>query len=393
MSLSVLRPEAVHDALSSARLSRLVSAIQRLSSARELDEIVDIVRIAARDISGADGVTFVLRDGDCCHYVAENAISPLWTGCKFPLSACISGWCMVNGRTAVIPDIYADGRVPADAYRLTFVRSLVMTPVQAENSVAAIGAYWAERQTPEPEAVALLETLARSTATAITNVQLLASLTASEQTARRQLETQRLLLDELNHRVKNTLATVQSMARQTLRAAPDPAAFVAGFEGRLHALSRAHELFTRTIWTGADLAELIDEQLAVGTGGNGERIGACGPAVTLAPLVAQYIGLVIHELATNARKHGALLAPEGKVEIAWSVKVGETRELALRWLESGGPSVRPPEKRGVGLVMIERGLRHIGAQVSLTFASAGVCCDVRLPLREATECRTPPHLP
>ncbi|MCW2283519.1 two-component sensor histidine kinase [Rhodoblastus acidophilus] len=378
---SIAQAEPV-DAVSAARWSSLVAAIQRLSAAHDLDEIVEIVRVSAREISGADGVTFVLRDEDRCHYVAESAISPLWTGQKFPMSACISGWCMLNGATAVIPDIYADARVPADAYRLTFVKSLVMTPVRVENPIAAIGAYWARYEEPAAETVSLLETLARSTATAIANVQLVASLTASEQTARRQLEIQRLLLEELNHRVKNTLATVQAIAKQTLRRMRDPAAFVAGFEGRLQALSRSHELFTRTTWTGADLAELIQEQLAIGQE-NAEQIRLCGPKAMLEPQMAQHVGLVLHELATNARKHGALSAPGGRVDISWSLS--ERPELALRWAEGGGPPVRPPEKTGFGMIMIERGLRHIGAEAKVSFGREGVCCDMLLPLRKAAE--------
>ena len=383
MPLSSASAEPPCDGGLSARWSHLVGAIQRLSCARDLDEIVEIIRVAARDVSGADGVTFVLREGDFCCYVAENAISPLWTGKKFPLSACVSGWCMLNASTAVIPDIYADARVPADAYRLTFVKSLVMTPVRAEAAVAAIGAYWAKCAQPAPETVSLLETLARSTATAIANVQLINSFAASEMMARRQLETQQLLLDELNHRVKNTLATVQAIAKQTLRAAPDPAAFAADFEGRLQALSRAHEVFSRTIWTGVELAELIDEQLAIGHGEVAERIRACGPSVMLAPKIAQHFGLVLHELATNARKHGALSSPGGKVDISWSISAADASELSLLWRERGGPPVRPPERKGFGSKLIERGLRHIGARAKLTFAPAGACCDVLLPLQDA----------
>ena len=106
------RAEPVAETPPPERWSRLVTAIETLSSARTLDEIVEIVRSTARDIAGADGVTFVLRDGDLCHYVAEDAISPLWAGQRFPISACISGWCMLTGSTAVIPDIYADPRIP-----------------------------------------------------------------------------------------------------------------------------------------------------------------------------------------------------------------------------------------------------------------------------------------
>ncbi len=168
--------------------SILVEAIESLSAARTLERIIEIVRLAARDISGADGVTFVLRDGDLCHYVDENAISPLWKGQKFPMSACISGWAMLNKRTAVIPDIYVDPRIPHDAYRPTFVKSLIMVPVRVEDPLAAIGAYWANHHLPNAHETALLESLARATAISLANVSLESSLRAATAQAVTQAE-------------------------------------------------------------------------------------------------------------------------------------------------------------------------------------------------------------
>ena len=161
----------------------LIEAIENLSAARTLERVIEIVRLAAREVSGADGVTFVLRDGDRCHYVDENAIGPLWKGQKFPMSACISGWAMLNKRSAVIPDIYVDPRIPHDAYRPTFVRSLLMVPVRVQDPLAAIGAYWATHHQPDEDEIALLESLARATATSIANVSLEASLRAAAETA------------------------------------------------------------------------------------------------------------------------------------------------------------------------------------------------------------------
>ncbi len=187
MQESLLGAEDIGKNMAQEPLFALVDAIERLSSARSLDEIVEIVRISARRIAEADGVTFVLRDGELCHYVAENAISPLWAGQRFPLQACISGWCMLNGRAAAIPDIYADPRIPHGAYRPTFVSSLIMVPVGADKPLAAIGAYWAKQRQPPIKTVSLIETLARSTAVALANVQLYSSLIASERQARERL--------------------------------------------------------------------------------------------------------------------------------------------------------------------------------------------------------------
>jgi len=124
---------------------RLVEAVQQLSLARTVAAIQEIVRHAAREIAWADGATFVLRDKECCFYADEDAISPLWKGQRFPMSACISGWTMLHSEPAVIPDIYRDSRVPIDAYRPTFVRSLVMVPIRTESPIGAIGNYWATR--------------------------------------------------------------------------------------------------------------------------------------------------------------------------------------------------------------------------------------------------------
>lgn len=132
-------------------------AEERLEAASSREAIIEVVRSTARSVLDADGVTFILRDGDLCHYVEEDAISPLWKGMRFPMSACISGWSMMNAQTAVIEDIYKDPRIPHDAYRPTFVKSLIMTPIM-EPPVAAIGAYWRDRRSFTDREVAAIKT-------------------------------------------------------------------------------------------------------------------------------------------------------------------------------------------------------------------------------------------
>jgi GAF domain-containing protein len=127
----------------SVREMLLQDARKRFRTADSRRAVIEMVRETARKICKADGITFILRDGEFCHYVEEDAIGPLWKGQKFPLSACISGWSMLNAQTAVIEDVFADPRIPYDAYLPTFVKSLIMTPV-GEKHVAAIGAYWKE---------------------------------------------------------------------------------------------------------------------------------------------------------------------------------------------------------------------------------------------------------
>jgi signal transduction histidine kinase len=150
----------------------LVAIVRRLAIARTISEVMQITTQAARSLLHADGVTFVLRDGDLCYYAEEDAVSPLWKGRRFPMSACISGWCMTEEKPAVIPDIYTDPRIPQDAYRSTFVRSLAMVPVRDEQAaIAAMGAYWASSRQVTPEELQLLETVANSAALAIAFVE------------------------------------------------------------------------------------------------------------------------------------------------------------------------------------------------------------------------------
>lgn len=157
-------------------MQHLLHAVQELSLARDMPSVQEIVRHAARQLTGCDGATFVLRDGACCHYADEDAIAPLWKGKRFPLETCISGWTMLNSQQAVIPDIYVDPRIPHDAYRPTFVKSLVMVPIRTRDPIGAIGNYWAEQRHPSREEVRLLQALADSTSIAIENVQLYQSL-------------------------------------------------------------------------------------------------------------------------------------------------------------------------------------------------------------------------
>jgi len=157
-------------------MQRLVAAVQALSLARTLDAVMAVVRTAARELTGADGATFILRDQDKCFYADEDAIGPLWKGQRFPMTACISGWAMLNRRPAIIPDIYADARVPVDAYRPTFVKSLVMVPIRPDDPVGAIGNYWAARHQATSEEVELLQALANTASVAMEDVRLFAEL-------------------------------------------------------------------------------------------------------------------------------------------------------------------------------------------------------------------------
>lgn len=175
-------------------LHRLVSVVQYLSFCRTMEDIVAIVRRAGRELTGCDGITFVLREEDRVHYVDEDAVGPLWKGQRFPIQACISGWCIINRQIVVINDVYADQRVPHDAYRPTFVKSMVMVPIRTIDPVGSIGAYWASVRSPPPDELRVLQALADATAIAIANVRLYESLHAARAAAEdHALENRRLL--------------------------------------------------------------------------------------------------------------------------------------------------------------------------------------------------------
>lgn len=178
-SAGVLRGPSIFTFTPLSRLDlagELVNAIQRLSLSRSIQEIQDIVPTAARRLTGADGATFVLRDGLHSFCAEEDAISPLWKGQRFPLQVCVSGWSMLNRKPVVIEDVYKDERVPQDDYRGTFVKSMAMVPIRTLDPVGAIGSYWAASHVPRQEEIDLLQALADSTAVALENVRIYAAM-------------------------------------------------------------------------------------------------------------------------------------------------------------------------------------------------------------------------
>lgn len=202
-------------------------------------------------------------------------------------------------------------------------------------------------------------------------------------TERKQAESrQRTLIDELNHRVKNTLATVQSLVGQTARHAESLEDFSQRFEARLLALSRAHDLLTKRHWDDAPLDLLAREVLTPLAGEAAERIAIDGPSVHLNPRAALSFTMALNELATNAVKYGALLSECGTLSVAWRLEArSDQTMLNLEWREQGGPPVKPPMRRGVGSRLMERCIeRDLGGQFDLVFEPTGVCCRISIPV-------------
>ena len=198
---------------------------------------------------------------------------------------------------------------------------------------------------------------------------------------KRSEEHQRLLTHELNHRVKNTLATVQSIATQTLRNAPTMEDAKTALEARLLALSRAHDVLTRENWDGAELREIAAQAVEPYSSRYEERLHLSGPKIRLSPRMSLALAMVLQELATNAVKYGALSNATGEIRITWRVDDGAPARLQLHWKESGGPSVEAPTRRGFGTRLIERSLaQDLDGDVRIEFAAAGVTCVVDAPI-------------
>ncbi len=198
---------------------------------------------------------------------------------------------------------------------------------------------------------------------------------------RRAKERQRLLVNELNHRVKNTLATVQSIAWQSFKGT-DPDAF-GRFSGRLTTLSKAHNVLTETSWSQASLAAIVDTATEPF---DRSRITVDGPDAAVHPKAAVSLSMVLHELATNAVKYGALSNEQGHVAISWSCAVEDDRTVIdFAWRELGGPVISKPERRGFGLRLIEaQAALEFGGTAGIQFLPEGLVCEMRLVM---------PHLP
>jgi PAS domain S-box-containing protein len=206
-------------------------------------------------------------------------------------------------------------------------------------------------------------------------------------TERKRAEEQRALLaDELNHRVKNSMATMQSIAHQTLRNAASLEEAHRTLDARLQSLSSAHDVLTRESWAGATLDEIAESTLQAFRGGTGERFAVEGPVIWLPPRLTLAFTMALHELATNAVKYGALSNDQGRVTLRWDIVTGpHDPQLWLRWEEAGGPEVAAPSRRGFGSRLIERALAaEMGGTAEIEYRRRGVMFTLEAPLPDQT---------
>ena len=407
----------------------LISVVQELAFARNLSGIQKIVRAAARRLTNSDGATFVLREQDQCYYADEDAISPLWKGMRFPMDICISGWAMTHRRAAVIPDVYADARIPADLYRRTFVKSLVMMPIRSLDPVGAIGVYWATRHEASDDEVRLLQALVDATAVAMENVRLYDELERRVRERTCELEaareaTQRALesAERANRAKGRFLATASHDLRQPLqslsflngslrRMVHDPMAVEALVQQEL-AISVSSRLVNalldisklesgaiRPEITDFGIADLVEElrqefETQAASRQLKFRVDACEARVRSDPSL---VGQILRNLLSNAIKY----TREGRVALRCLPAAGVLRlqvvdtgvgipadELAHifdEFYQAGVPHNRSHEGFGLGLSIVDRLVKLLNARLDVRSEPGhGSVFTLELPLSGAS---------
>lgn len=383
--------------------SALVDLVQRLSLVRDLSSLTAMVTRCLRDLMAAEGATFVLRRGDNCFYAEESAVAPLFKGKLFPIERCIGGWAMRHRRAAVIPDIRDDPRIPWEAYRPTFVKSLIMAPVRVEAPIAAIGAYWATPRQPSAEEVALVETVAHSAALAMQNLELVESLREASTSKSR-------LLAAIGHDLRQPLQSLAlysslldaSLPAERLAAAGEQIGLavdrMADLLGAILALGEldSGRIATRArpVMVDSLLAPIADEMTADATAKGLElRRVPSSLMVTSDPAL---LGPMLRNLATNALRYteqGRVLLGArrsgGKVHIVVAdtgigIPAAHHRAVFEEFFQVGNSARDFSAGTGVGLAMVRRMADLLGHRLSLRSAEGrGSIFTIEAPLATA----------
>lgn len=363
--------------------AELLNLSARLIASPDLDAAVSEALAASIALHKADFAALKLRDPATgqLRFSSQQGFDPalLAAWAKIPADAdCACRRALRLGRAVVVPDIRAD-----DDFALWHplaaragVRGVQSTPLtdRAGNALGTISTYFREPHTPSPFEIEAIGYYARQAAEIVTRCR-------REAEARQAAEKQRLLGEELRHRVRNLLTVIEAISWETARSNPAPQDFTAIFTGRLHALYRAQNLLMDFGANGCDMKTLVREQLMLPEGD--ARVSCSGPALVLDAADSLDLGLLFYELGTNARKYGALSSEQGHVAVEWKLPrvtpgTAEGSALKLRWTERDGPVVRAPASQGFGSKLIRRVAKG-NAQVR--YDPAGVVCDLTIPLR------------
>jgi len=375
------------------RLATLNQVVREISRDLDLDRIVQAVTDIATQMTGAKFGAFfynVLNESGESYllYALSGAPREAFEGFGMPRNTAIFEPTFRGQGVVRSEDIRKDPRYGKNAPHhgmpkdhLPVVSYLAVPVVSAKGEV--LGGLFFGHDDPgvfSEESAALVGGIAAQAAVAMDNAQLHRSAQSEIERRRRAEASRELLLNEIKHRVKNTLGTVQAMASQTFREAPasEREAFVA----RLQALAEAHDLLTQKNWESADTAETIERAMVPFAGNRTNRIVMSGPALKVFPNKALLLAMLLHELGTNAVKYGALSTLNGRVDVAWREEnEAGKRWLQLRWQEYAGPPVTPPTRKGFGTRMIERALQAEGGSAKLEFLPGGLVCELRFRLQ------------
>ncbi|HSC17302.1 MAG TPA: PAS domain S-box protein [Rhizomicrobium sp.] len=376
--------------LQTKRLKILNRVAKEISRDLDLDRIVQAMTDLATEVSGAEFGAFfynvVDERGESYQLYTLSAV-PRSAFERFPMPRNTAVFGPTFRGEAIIrsDDIRKDPRYGKNSPYFGMpeghlpVVSYLAVPVVSSGGEVLGGLFFGHSQSGvfTEDAEALMSAIAAQAAMAIDNARLHRAAQNEIQERKRAESARELLLHEIKHRVKNTLATVQAMAAQTFREAPpaERKAFVA----RLQALAEAHDVLTQKHWASAEARETIERAMAPFRDGRAERIALAGPSVELPPNKALLIAMFLHELGTNAVKYGALSNPLGKVEVRWR-QAGQPKrpQLVLEWDESGGPAVTPPSRQGFGTRMIERALQAEGGSAKFDFRPEGLLCTMTI---------------
>jgi CHASE1-domain containing sensor protein/two-component sensor histidine kinase len=377
------------------KLEVLHETAGRLSAQLDSERLAQQITDTGRELTGAEIGAFFYNVSDehgayDGHFALSGAPREAFASIGSPRKTALFRPTFEGQGVVRAADITSDPRFGQNAPYQGFppghwpVRSYLAVPVISRTGEVIGGLLFGHSQIGmfDEQAEHSVVALAGHAGIAVDNARLFKA-SQDEIAARKRIEEhQKLLLDELNHRVKNTLATVQSIAAQTLRSSPDLRGFRQAFEARLIALSQAHNLLSLSNWRGVELGELVRRELIPHGVDDPNRIAVAGERVMLPPAVAVAIGMALHELATNAARHGALSSTAGRVEVSWSVSPdSDASLLRLQWQEHGGPPVQQPKRRGFGSRMIEQGLKHdLRGEAKLHFDSTGVRCVIEAVL-------------
>lgn len=377
------------------KLEVLHETAGRLSAQLDSERLVQQITDTGRELTGAEIGAFFHNVSEeqgsyDDHYTLSGAPREVFASLGSPRKTALLRLTFEGQDVVRSDDITTDPRFGQNEPNNGFppghwpVRSYLAVPVISRTGEVLGGLLFGHSQIGmfDEQAEHSVVALAGHAGIAVDNARLFKA-SQDEITARKRIEEhQKLLLDELNHRVKNTLATVQSIAAQTIRSSPDLRAFRQAFEARLIALSQAHNLLSLSNWRGVELSELVRRELIPHGVDDPHRITVSGERIMLPPAVAVAIGMALHELATNAARHGALSSTTGRVEVSWTLSSrSDASLLHMEWKEHGGPTVQQPKRRGFGSRMIEQGLKHdLRGEAKLYFEHSGVRCVIEAVL-------------